>query len=162
MAKNKRSVFKWLISRLLTLAFFVYMALLLYFLFFSEQYGRTLATSEYHYNLKLFLEIRRFYHIGGREFVINVIGNVLAFLPFGFLIPVIYREQRKKTVQGHYFRCLMFVTFLGGMFSFFVECVQLVTKVGSFDVDDMLLNTVGVFLGVIGYIISKGIIRKMS
>ena len=34
--------------------------------------------------------------------------------------------------------------------SFFVECFQLVTRVGSFDVDDMLLNTLG---GVIGYIV---------
>ena len=34
--------------------------------------------------------------------------------------------------------------------SFFVECFQLVTRVGSFDVDDMLLNTFG---GVIGYIV---------
>lgn len=31
-----------------------------------------------------------------------------------------------------------------------VECFQLVTRVGSFDVDDMLLNTLG---GVIGYIV---------
>lgn len=31
-----------------------------------------------------------------------------------------------------------------------MECFQLVTRVGSFDVDDMLLNTLG---GVIGYIV---------
>jgi len=42
------------------------------------------------------------------------------------------------------------VTALGFGLSLLVESIQLVFKVGSFDVDDMLLNTFG---GVIGYIV---------
>jgi glycopeptide antibiotics resistance protein len=33
-----------------------------------------------------------------------------------------------------------------------VEVTQLVTRVGSFDVDDLLLNTIG---GILGYLIYK-------
>ena len=43
-----------------------------------------------------------------------------------------------------------FLPFLQFWSELFVECFQLVTRVGSFDVDDMLLNTLG---GVIGYIV---------
>ena len=72
-------------------------------------------------------------------------------MPFGFLVPVLYREQRKGVhFKGHYFRSGLFVTFLGFAFSLVVETIQLVTKVGCFDVDDILLNTIG---GVLGYIV---------
>lgn len=35
-------------------------------------------------------------------------------------------------------------------FSLLVETIQLVSKVGSFDVDDLMLNTLG---GILGYVI---------
>ena len=38
------------------------------------------------------------------------------------------------------------------MFTVIIESVQLILKVGSFDVDDMILNTMGV---IIGYIVFK-------
>ena len=39
--------------------------------------------------------------------------------------------------------------------SLLVELLQLVFKVGSFDVDDLLLNTIG---GLLGYLVYKGLI----
>ena len=83
----------------------------------------------------------------------------MAFMPFGFLVPVMYREQRREVVfRGHYFRSFLFVTMLGFSFSLGVETVQLVTKVGCFDVDDLFLNTVGVILGYMIYYFCKKII----
>lgn len=139
------------------------MILLAYFLFFSEEYGRDEAYSTYQYNLELFREIRRYImyreQIGMAYFAINLLGNVVAFMPFGFLVPVMYREQRKGvSFTGHYFRSFLFVTLLGFLFSFVIETIQLVTKVGCFDVDDLFLNTLGVVLGYIIYYISKKII----
>jgi len=49
-------------------------------------------------------------------------------------------------------RNLFFVIVLSLELSLLVEVVQLVTRVGSFDVDDLLLNTIG---GILGYIIYK-------
>ena len=43
------------------------------------------------------------------------------------------------------------VTVCGFCLSLFVESMQLIFKVGSFDVDDMLLNTVGAGLGFLVY-----------
>jgi len=41
------------------------------------------------------------------------------------------------------------MVFFSFEFSLLVETIQLVSKVGSFDVDDLLLNTIG---GAIGYL----------
>ena len=154
---------KRFISNVLTLCFICYMILLVYFLFFSEEYGRTEPYETYKYNLELFKEIKRYWYnrekIGTLFFLINLVGNVVVFMPFGFLVPVMYREQRKDVVyRGHYFRSMLFVLLLGFLFSLVIEFVQLVTKVGCFDVDDLLLNTSGVLLGYIIYYISKKLI----
>ena len=69
----------------------------------------------------------------------NLFGNVVIFIPFGFFMPMASR-----------YRSFFLTLFYSFGVSFFVECFQLVTRVGSFDVDDMLLNTLG---GVIGYIV---------
>ncbi len=154
---------KKLISNVLAVCFICYMILLVYFLFFSEEYGRTEPYSSYQYNLHLFHELKRYFsyrnRIGDMYFLINVVGNVVAFMPFGFLVPVLYREQRKDVVyQGHFFRSFLFVSMLGLLMSLAVETVQLVTKVGCFDVDDLFLNTVGVMLGYMIYFICKKLI----
>jgi glycopeptide antibiotics resistance protein len=143
------------------------MILLVYFLFFSEEYGRDEIYTTYQYNLELFREIRRYMmyrdQIGMTYFAINVLGNVVAFMPFGFLVPVMYREQRKGVhYRGHYFRSFLFVTWLGFLFSFVIETIQLLTKVGCFDVDDLFLNTLGVVLGYLGYYLSKKIIGALG
>lgn len=158
---------KKFVSNLLTICFVIYMILLIYYLFFSEEYGRDEAYSTYQYNLNLFHELRRYFdyrsRIGMDLFIVNIVGNVVAFMPFGFLVPVMYREQRgMQTHQGHYFRSFLFVTMLGFSMSLLVECAQLLTKVGCFDVDDLFLNTCGVILGYLSYYISKKLIGTMS
>lgn len=158
---------KKFISNVLTVCFICYMVLLVYFLFFSEEYGRTASYTSYRINLHLFAEIRRYFAyrdtIGFAYFLINMFGNVIAFMPFGFLLPVMYREQRKGVVySGHYFRSFLFVTCMGFMVSLLVETVQLITKVGCFDVDDLFLNTAGVMLGYLCYYISKKMIGHMG
>ena len=41
--------------------FVLYVIFIIYFLIFSDWYGRTGEMQEYHYNLELFKEIRRFW-----------------------------------------------------------------------------------------------------
>ena len=52
--------------------------------------------------------------------------------------------------------------FYGLGISFCVETFQLITKVGSFDVDDLLLNTVGGILGYIIFVICNTVRRKQG
>ena len=126
--------------------FFIYFVILFYFLFFSEEMGRTYSEREYHYNLVPFHEIKRFIQyykvLGMPAVLLNLLGNVAAFVPFGFFLPVFAERCRK-------FLNTVFYSF---ELSLLVELIQLITKVGSFDVDDIILNTIG---GAIGYIVYK-------
>lgn len=123
--------------------FVLYIGFLIYFLLVSEWYGREGVWDEYRYNLELFKEIRRFIkyrdQLGPFAVFTNLFGNILIFVPYGFFI-----SMAGKT-RG-FFKTLLCSFGL----SLCVEIFQLVTRVGSFDVDDILLNTVG---GVFGYII---------
>ncbi|KKM10243.1 hypothetical protein SY88_14325 [Clostridiales bacterium PH28_bin88] len=70
--------------------------------------------------------------------IINVFGNVLAFVPLGFLAPVLLPKMNgfKQTI------------YLSASLSLLVEITQYVSKMGQFDVDDIILNTLGGAVGV--------------
>lgn len=140
MLKKKHKKFIRFVSWIL---FIVYLVLMVYFLFFSEQLGRT-PSDTYHYNLKPFAEIKRYMtyyeRIGNFNVILNLFGNVLCFVPFGFVIPILSCRQRNIfKIRNLSFLC-----------SVAIELIQLVTKLGSCDVDDVILNTLG---GVSGYIL---------
>ncbi len=122
--------------------FVVYLVVLAYFLFFSERYGRGVS-GEYRYNLVPLREIKRFIKyrdiIGWEGFIVNIFGNVLAFAPFGFLLPIVSKQNRAFFIVALY----------SFEFSLFIELIQLSFQVGTFDVDDLLMNTIG---GVLGYL----------
>lgn len=148
--KNTASVSERKTNFLAWVLFLGYLCLLFYLLFFAEKYGRTDVAEEYRYNLTLFKEIKRFWlnweTIGIKEVVVNLLGNIAAFVPFGFLLPMICRRGKK----------LFCCTMMTALFSLSVEVVQLLSRVGAFDVDDILLNTIGGLLGFIGYEILFG------
>lgn len=127
--------------------FVIYIIALCYFLFFAESMGRTTRGDEYHYNLQPLFEIKRIWrsrHILGMKYVIlNFAGNVIAFIPFGYLLP---KMVKKKTRLFH-------TVLFSFEFSLLVELTQLISRTGSFDVDDLILNTFG---GLIGYILYYG------
>lgn len=133
--------------------FVLYFAVLFYFLFFSEEMGRTYSERAYHYNLVPFKEIGRFlrYHrtLGTGTVLLNIVGNVVAFVPFGIFLPVFSARCRK----------VWFTVFYSFELSLLVELLQLVTKVGSFDVDDLILNTIGGLAGFLIYLLGKRILR---
>jgi len=127
-----------------TILFALYVIGLMYFLFFAEKYGRTISERDYQYNLVPLKEIKRFIkyrdELGTFAVITNLAGNVIGFIPFGLIFPIINRRTRN----------FFLITMLSFEFSLLVETVQLVLKVGSFDVDDIILNTLG---GMIGYLI---------
>ena len=123
----------------------IYLACLIYFMFFSESYGRTAVNRDYHYNLVLFREIRRFVQyrhvLGTTAVLINVAGNVAVFVPLGFALPVLFERI-------HSFGQVLILSFA---ISLLAETMQLVLRGGCFDVDDLFLNTVGGCIGYLGY-----------
>ena len=123
--------------------FVLYVGFVIWFLIFSDWYGRTGTMQEYHYNLELFKEIKRFWNyrkqVGYLAMFTNLFGNVLIFVPFGFFLPMASK-----------YRSFFSTMFAGFGLSLCVEVFQFITRVGSFDVDDLLLNTIG---GIVGHII---------
>lgn len=132
------------------LLFAVYLILLCYFLFFADRMGRAFSERTYHYNLTPFKEITRFWvyrhTLDFWSVMLNLVGNVAAFIPFGVMLPCLFPKCRK-----------FFLTALFSFeFSLCVEVIQLTGKVGIFDVDDILLNTLG---GVMGFLVYRIFVR---
>ena len=134
--------------------FALYFIVLFYFLFFSEEMGRTYSERTYHYNLIPFREIGRFIRysetLGTKAVMLNILGNVAAFVPFGAFLPLFSRRSRK----------FIYTSLYSFELSLVVELLQLVTKVGTFDVDDLLLNTVGGMLGFLLYHVTVVLWKK--
>jgi Glycopeptide antibiotics resistance protein len=134
--------------------FVLYLLGLVYFLFFAENYGRTILREDYQYNLRPFKEIMRFIEyreeVGTMAFLSNMFGNVIGFIPLGLIFPIINKRARN----------FFFIVMISFEFSLLVETVQLVFKVGSFDVDDLILNTLGGMLGYLLFYISNKIRRR--
>ena len=70
----------------------------------------------------------------------NIILNILLFIPFGYLLPVHLPRL-----------CWWQVILLGLAFSLTIELLQLITKLGYADVDDLINNTLGAAIGFLCY-----------
>jgi len=109
------------------LLFIIYLLSLFYIVTFQDDnYGLS--------NFIPFKEIFR-YKLTSKLFVRNVLGNILLFMPFGFFVTA-YLDQNKVYPS-------VILTFIS---SISIEIIQLI--IGRvFDVDDILLNLVGGFVG---------------
>lgn len=127
---NKHKVLLWVL-------FILYMSFLFYLVLFSAEFGR--EASNRSYNLVPFSTISRYVNyrknFGELNYITNIYGNILAFVPFGYFL---FKLQRNKHVLSGLF--LPFFLSLG------IEISQYVLRVGSFDVDDIILNTFGGFI----------------
>ena len=92
----------------------------------------------------------RFKKLGCKYFLLNFVGNIVCFIPFGFLFASLFRYPR--THAG------TMVTGVSCALSVLVEVIQLVSATGSCDVDDVILNTVG---GMVGYLIFRGLFVRV-
>ncbi|MBL7751014.1 MAG: VanZ family protein [Chitinophagaceae bacterium] len=95
-------------------------------------------------NYVLFATIRKFYksrRLRTEYKVDNIGGNIIGFIPLGFLFPFFMGRNLKgiKTILA------VFLISLG------FEWIQLKTGIGVFDVDDLFLNTTGGLIGLILY-----------
>jgi len=132
------------------LLFLVYLFNLVILLFFDPGFRLSgyQQTPDYSLYLSLntnfvpFSTIMRYYAAWRRHsipmyyVVVNLLGNFLAFAPFGFFLPVL-RER--------FFALSRFLPAAAAMIVF-AEAAQFVFRVGSCDVDDFILNFSGTVL----------------
>jgi len=77
----------------------------------------------------------------------NIAGNIVGFIPLGILFPLLFVGLRRIWRTA----LMVFLVSLG------FELTQLVTGIGIFDIDDLILNVTG---GIIGYLLIILFIRK--
>ena len=119
------------------LLFIIYLLLLYYLLLSTDNASSGL-------NLTPFKEIIR-YPITSVQFIYNVIGNIVLFLPFGFFISDFIKA--KKTYQ---------ILIISALISLTAELIQF--KIGrAFDIDDIILNSIGAIIGFMCYVSVKAI-----
>ena len=151
MSARKRTQYR-ILGKIL---FVLYIIFVFYFLLISEIYGRTGEMKDYHYNLVLFQEIKRFWNyreqLGIFATATNLLGNVLIFLPFGFFMAMASK-----------YRSFLSTLIYSFALSLTIELSQLFMKVGCFDVDDLLLNSIGGILGFITFLICNVIRRNYA
>ncbi len=75
-----------------------------------------------------------------KNIVMIVLGNVVMFIPFGFLGWIFPHLQKPKP---------LIFTFISVII--IVEALQYFTRMGIFEIDDIILNTFGVYLGWLLY-----------
>jgi glycopeptide antibiotics resistance protein len=137
MAKQKKHTFGQVLLRL---GFVVYVAAMVWLLF-GQRWGEEFYRSV---NLRPLVTIRLYWRLLHRESAylvrhafINLVGNVVMFIPLGFFQPYLFLKLRRwyKTLL-----CTIVLILV-------IECVQYLTGLGSCDVDDLILNTLGALLG---------------
>lgn len=76
--------------------------------------------------------------------IINIIGNIVGFIPLGYYITSIFLKN--KTILNIIKYTIITILI--------IEIIQLFTLLGHFDIDDIILNTIGSIFGFILYKIS--------
>lgn len=107
--------------------FFTYMSIMLCITFLSRESGSRKGID---------LELFSTWGINERNNA-YVIENVLLFIPFGFVCAWAFRSARR----------LLASTALGLLTSLGIECMQLITQRGFFQIDDIITNTLGMTIG---------------
>lgn len=120
----------------------MYLVFLSWRMFFYA-YGNIFRISSrvYQYNL---IPLRTIYNLlvsyskyGFIVWAYNLFGNIIVFMPLGFLLASLLKRRGslKSTLVFSFFIIL------------FAESMQLIMKVGVFDVDDIILNLIGCLIG---------------
>lgn len=79
----------------------------------------------------------------------NLLGNVIVLVPFGFLLAVLYQKIRWN-------RVLLMGMFTGTI----LELLQVIFKSGILDIDDIILNSMGVVIGYLLFVFIYGVFKK--
>ena len=134
LIKNRKHLY--LYKEFLMLSFIIYILCLFQVVTFQDDVSWSTN------NFIPFREIFR-YKIGSRLFLKNVLGNMLLFLPFGFFTSYYIKIEKPSTI--------FVLTFIA---SVSIESVQM-TIGRVFDVDDIILNMCGGFIGYYIYAFMK-------
>jgi glycopeptide antibiotics resistance protein len=127
------------------ICFGLYLAVLVFIVFFTPNRYQNFKPEPAINFVPLYNTIKRLHRTPGEhfwpywiEYVANLAGNILLFMPMGFLLKGV--NSTKSTRH---------IVMIGMLASIGIELVQLVFRIGVCDIDDVLLNTLGTLCGVV-------------
>ena len=126
----------------LTVLFLGYIALMIWLLFGQRSQGES-GTENLNIvpftTLKLYMNLleNSTNHYLVRHAFINLVGNVVMFIPLGYLLPGVYKRAQ------NFFAMLLYTVVVIVL----IETIQYITGLGSCDIDDLILNVPGVMIG---------------
>ncbi|WP_394265332.1 VanZ family protein [Bergeyella zoohelcum] len=136
MKKHKMGALKIIsvFRRIYIVMLLPYTIMLLYFMFIG--FGR----EQYEHHIVRLVPIASTFNFitisWWKNSLINVLGNIVMFIPYGFLGWIFPTCRNFKSLIFSFLSVLIIV-----------EALQYFTRLGVFDVDDFLLNTLGVSIG---------------
>lgn len=137
--------------------------LIIYITFIAGLFSQTILANIYSLQWKIqskinlipgmiFYDSFKLWHLGNtRYFVISLLGNIIMFMPFGFFTPLLWNKKNLKDSL-----------LAGFLASLTVEICQLPQAGRTSDVDDLILNTLGAFLGYLLYKLMLKILPKFT
>lgn len=152
------------IRELLLAIFMVFMTGLLFMTFRAvyPPFNRLLSNvrerirTGYYISMIPFRNLRQMYKYDDHEhFVMNILGNTLMFIPWGFFRPLLWKKQRSF---GH-------IVFGALLLTVFIETVQLFSYSRTVDIDDIILNAGSAIIGSLLYLLVSAIwpgIKKLA
>ncbi len=96
-------------------------------------------------NLIPFHSIKRFFtRFRFNSFMVNIVGNIVMFIPWGFGLPLLWKKRQS----------LLSAVLFSALLPLFIESIQLFIQ-RSVDVDDLILNFSGGMLGAALYFLIR-------
>lgn len=129
--------------------FLGYLISLLYLTIFWGISSYQFPTEYYFLNLRPFVWLYEVYDMGIKKMMEQLLLNIAMFLPYGFLLPIIFPKMRR------FFRTAM--TVLGT--TVLIETVQYFLG-RSADIDDVIMNFIGGLIGYLFYVLCMKLWRK--
>lgn len=80
--------------------------------------------------------------------IYQIMGNLLLFFPMGILFPMVFTKLKSAKKCLPIIVCIILI----------LETFQLLIKIGSFDITDVILNTLG---AIFGYLLYRFITHKI-
>lgn len=110
------------------------------FIFVMTLFGRTIG-QERNFEFIPFKSYSNIWVGGNMEILLQILMNIVMYIPLGFLLPCSFKLFEK-------YRYIILVTVIS---SVSIELIQAIFKIGLFEVDDIINNTLGAFIGMVIY-----------
>ena len=139
--------------------FIIYSGIMIVLLFDRNVHYSTSYTEELlrRMNFEVFATIKQYSNLLAsnsneqliRLAFVNLAGNIVTFIPLGIFLPIIFKKQRNFIL--FFISCFLIISS--------IETAQLLTLRGIMDIDDLILNLIGVIVGYLFYLFLKLFIK---